>query len=144
MQWWIYALITMLMFGITNFFVKLAGHYNMDSVFASVILWLAVGFVGLIFLFYFLHTGYFQENLRNTPTHYLLLPIFAGIALAIGMYTIKLALTHGPAGPSVAISASNAFLVAILAFIFIGEKLAPSKIIGMILIFAGIAIMSLF
>ena len=143
MQWWIYALITMLMFGITNFLVKMAGHYNMDSVFASVILWLAVGLMGIIFLLYFIHTGYFQENLRATPTIYLLFPIFAGVALAIGMYTIKLALTHGPAGPSVAISAANAFLVALLAFVFIGEKLSISKIIGMLLIFAGITIMSL-
>jgi len=143
MQWWIYALITMVMFGITNFLVKLAGHYKMDSIFASIILWLAVGVMGLIFLAYFLSTGHFQENLRNTKPIYLLLPAFAGMALAIGMYTIKLALTKGPAGPSVAILASNAFLVALLAFIFIGEKLSPSKIAGMILIFAGIIMMSL-
>ncbi len=144
MQWWVYAIITMLMFGITNFLVKLAGYYHMDSIFTSIILWISVGAMGIIFLTYFAHTGFFQENLKNTEPLYLLLPIFAGVALAIGMYTIKLALTQGPAGPSVAISASNAFLVALLAFIFIGEKLSPSKIIGMIFIFAGIAIMSLF
>lgn len=143
MQWWIYALITMLMFGITNFLLKMAGHYHMDSVFTAVILWLAVGAMGLLFTLYFISTGYFQENLRATPPIYLLLPIFAGIALAIGMYTIKLALTRGPAGPAVAIVAANAFFVATLAFIVLGERLSPSKIIGMVLIFAGIAIMSL-
>ncbi len=143
MQWWIYALITMLMFGITNFLLKMAGYYHMDSIFTTVLLWLAVGFMGLLFLLYFIHTGYFQENLRRVETVYLVIPLFAGIALAVGMYTIKLALTHGPAGPSVAISASNAFLVAILAFLLLGEKISPSKIAGMLLIFAGIAIMTL-
>ncbi|ADD09213.1 EamA family transporter [Candidatus Aciduliprofundum boonei] len=144
MQWWIYATITMVMFGITNFLVKLAGHYHMDSIFTSIILWLAVGVMGLMFLFYFWHQGSFQENLKNTPAIYLLLPTFAGVALAIGMYSIKIALTKGPAGPTVAISASNAFLVAVLAFFTIGEKISVGKLIGMFVIFAGIVIMTMF
>jgi len=144
MQWWVYATITMVMFGITNFLVKLAGHYHMDSIFTSIILWLAVGVMGIIFLLYFWYQGSFQENLKNTPLIYLLLPIFAGVALAIGMYSIKIALTKGPAGPTVAISASNAFLVAILAFFTIGEKISVGKLVGMFVIFAGIVIMTMF
>ncbi|AGB05401.1 putative membrane protein [Aciduliprofundum sp. MAR08-339] len=143
MQWWVYALITMLMFGLTNFLVKMAGYYNMDSIFTSVILWLAVGLMGLAFLGYFWYQGTFQSNLRATPPLYLLLPIFAGFALAIGMYSIKIALSKGPAGPTVAISASNAFIVALFAYFLIGEKLSTTKILGMLLIFAGIAVMTL-
>ncbi len=144
MQWWVYAAITMVMFGITNFLVKLAGYYHMDSIFTSIVLWIAVGIVGVIFLGYYIYQGSFQENLKNTPTIYLLLPIFAGIALAIGMYSIKIALTKGPAGPTVAISASNAFLVAVLAFFTIGEKLSAGKLVGMFIIIAGIIVMTIF
>ncbi len=143
MQWWVYAIITMLMFGITNFLVKVAGYHNMDSVFTSILLWLAVGAMGLVFLLYYVHTGQFQEEWSSVQKVYLLLPIIAGITLAIGMYTIKLALTSGPGGPTVAIAAANAFLIAVLAFIFLGEELSVSKIAGMLLIFLGVAVMTM-
>ncbi len=141
MAWWIYALITMLMFGTTNFLVKYAGHSNMDSIFTSIVLWLATGATGLIFLL--IYRDNFFSNLKNTSPWLLLLPIFAGVALAIGMYAIKIALTNGPAGPTVAITAANAFLVALLAYIFIGEEISPIKMVGMVVIFAGIILMTL-
>ncbi len=141
MTWWIYALITMLMFGTTNFLVKYAGHSNMDSIFTSIVLWLATGATGLIFLL--IYRDNFFSNLKNTSPWLLLLPIFAGVALAIGMYAIKIALTNGPAGPTVAITAANAFLVALLAYIFIGEEISPIKMVGMVVIFAGIILMTL-
>ncbi len=141
MQWWIYALITMLMFGTTNFLVKYAAHNNMDSIFASIVLWLATGATGLVFLA--IYSKEFMYNLKNTTPWLLLLPIIAGVALAIGMYSIKIALTKGPAGPTVAITAANAFLVAALAYVLIGEELSPLKIIGMLVIFAGIVLLTL-
>jgi len=141
MEWWIYALITMLMFGITNFLVKVAGFYGMDSVFASIILWLAVGATGLVFLLYYIHTGEFQGNLEVIPKSYLLFPAVAGITLALGMYSIKIALTKGPGGPAVAIAAANAFIIALLAYIFLGEELGLKKIAGMVVIFLGILLM---
>ena len=144
MQWWIYATATMLMFGVTNFLLKLAGYYHMDSVFASVILWLSVGLIGIVFLFYMVFTGEFQENMSHTSMIYLLLPMGAGIALAVGMYFLKIALSIGPAGPSIAIVMSNAFIVAILAYLLIGEKLSLWKIGGMLLIVVGILMMTLF
>ncbi len=141
MTWWLYALITMLMFGTTNFLVKYAGYSNMDSIFTSIVLWLATGATGLIFLL--IYRDNFMTNLKNTSPWLLLLPIFAGIALAIGMYTIKIALTDGPAGPTVAITAANAFLVALLAYILIGEELSTMKLIGMFVIFVGIILITL-
>ena len=141
MQWWIYAIITMLMFGATNFLVKYAGHSGMDSVFASILLWLATGAMGVVFLF--VYRDQFMQNLRSTPTWLLLLPVAAGVTLAIGMYSIKIALTKGPAGPTVAITAANAFLVALLAYVLIGENLSPLKIAGMLVIFAGIVMLTL-
>lgn len=141
MTWWLYALITMLMFGTTNFLVKYAGYSNMDSIFTSIVLWLATGATGLIFLL--IYRDNFMTNLKNTSPWLLLLPIFAGIALAIGMYTIKIALTDGSAGPTVAITAANAFLVALLAYILIGEELSTMKLIGMFVIFVGIILITL-
>ncbi|NPA74715.1 MAG: EamA family transporter [Euryarchaeota archaeon] len=141
MVWWIYALITMLMFGTTNFLVKYAGHSGMDSVFTSIVLWLATGATGFVFLL--IYHREFAENLKNTNPWLLLLPISAGVALAMGMYAIKIALTKGPAGPTVAITAANAFIVAFLAYVLLGEDLSPLKIIGMLVIFAGIILLTL-
>ncbi len=141
MVWWIYALITMLMFGTTNFLVKYAGHSNMDSIFTSIVLWLATGATGLIFLL--VYHREFAENLKSTNPWLLLLPVAAGVALALGMYSIKIALTKGPAGPTVAITAANAFIVAALAYLLLGEELSPLKIAGMLVIFAGIVMISL-
>jgi transporter family protein len=59
------------------------------------------------------------------------------------MYSIKIALTKGPAGPTVAITAANAFIVAALAYLLLGEELSPLKIAGMLVIFAGIVMISL-
>ena len=140
MVWWIYALITMLMFGITNFLVKYAGYNHMDSIFASILLWLATGAMGIIFML--VYKDNFVSNIKNTSPYLLLLPVIAGITLAIGMYTIKLALSNGPAGPTVAITAANAFLVAIFSYIIIGEELSTMKIIGMLVILAGLIILT--
>ncbi len=143
MEWWSYAIITMVMFALTNFFVKMAGAQGMDSIFASTLLWLATGAVGVIFIIYGIYTGDFQKNLEKIGKLSILLPVFAGVFLAIGMYTIKKAMSSGPAGPSVAIANSNAVLVAILAYIVLNEKLTLPKIGGMALIIAGIVMLSL-
>ena len=141
MQWWVYAIITMLMFGTTNFLVKYAGHSNMDSIFASILLWLSTGATGLVFLL--VYRDDFLNNLRGTSPWLLILPVIAGVTLAVGMYTIKIALTKGPGGPTVAITAANAFLVALLAYAIMGEGISPVKIAGMIVIFAGIILLTL-
>ncbi len=140
MMWWFYALVTMLMFGITNFLVKYAGYTNMGSMFTSILLWLSTGITGLIFMM--AYRNEFMENMKRISPWLILLPVFAGIALAIGMYAIKIALTNGPAGPTVAITAANAFLVALLAYIFMGEGLSWMKMVGMLVIVAGIVILT--
>ncbi len=142
MQWWIYAVLTMVLFGITNFLLKVAGEGGMDSVFAANLIWLSAGAVGLIFLIYGIYTGRFQKE-WNESRFLITLPIIAGITLALGMYFIKKAVTLGEAGPSVAIASSNALIVAFLAYLFLGEGLSATKIGGMFLIIMGIVIMAL-
>ncbi len=143
MQWWTYAFATMVFFALTNFLVKLAGEGGMDSVFAANLIWLSAGAVGVIFLLYGMYTGSFQRALQNTDLRLLVLPILAGVFLALGMYTIKRAVTLGEAGPSVAIASSNAIIVAILSYIFLNEGLSATKIGGMLLAIVGIIIMTL-
>jgi len=142
--WWGYALGTMLMFGVTNFLLKVAAKNSMDSVFASQILWLSVGLFGVLFFIYYNSTGAFQANLSKTPTILLALPIIAGVTLACGMYCIKRAVSLGPAGPATAISAGNAALVALLAYIFLKDSVSFSKLAGRVLVLAGIIVMSVF
>ena len=143
MQWWTYAFATMVFFALTNFLVKMAGEGGMDSVFAANLIWLSAGAVGVIFLLYGMYTGSFQRALQNTDLRLLVLPILAGVFLALGMYTIKRAVTLGEAGPSVAIASSNAIIVAILSYIFLNEGLSATKIGGMLLAIVGIIIMTL-
>ena len=140
--WWGYALGTMFMFGITNSLLKFAAHEKMDSIFASQILWLSVGVFGVIFLGYYYSTGAFTANLSNTSAIMLLIPVVAGVCLAAGMYCIKKAVALGPAGPATAISAGNAIIVAIFAYIVLKEDLSTPKIIGMLMVIGGIVVMS--
>ncbi len=142
MQWWIYAIGTMVLFALTNFLVKVAGEGGMDSVFAANLIWLSAGAVGVVFMIYGLYTGSFQRGLSETNSKMLLLPIIAGVSLAFGMYLIKKAVTAGDAGPSVAIANSNAIIVALLAWIFLNEELSMSEIGGMAMIIGGIVVMS--
>ncbi len=142
MQWYMYAIGTMILFALTNFLVKMAGEGGMDSVFAANLIWLSAGTVGVAFLIYGLHTGGFQEGMQNNDMKMLMLPILAGVFLALGMYTIKRAVTLGDAGPSVAIANSNAIIVALLAWVFLNEKLSTTKIGGMAMVIGGIIVMS--
>jgi len=142
--WWGFALGTMLMFGVTNFLLKVAAKNAMDSVFASQILWLSVGLFGLIFLGWYYSTGDFQLNLAKTSGLMLLVPVVAGVFLAAGMYCIKRAVSLGPAGPATAISASNAALVALLSYVLLREGLSTPKLAGMLMILGGVVVMSVF
>jgi transporter family protein len=142
--WWGYALGTMAMFGVTNSLLKFAAHEKMDSIFASQILWLSVGIFGLIFFAYYYSTGTFTTNLTGTSSLLLAVPVIAGVCLAAGMFLIKKAVAAGPAGPATAISAGNAILVTLFAYVVLKEGLSMPKVIGMIMVVAGIIVMSVF
>jgi drug/metabolite transporter (DMT)-like permease len=135
------ACLAMLLFGATNFFLKLAGRRGCDSVTATVVLALAVGGCGLLAVF-----GYRLACSRlpvlETPG-LSWLALLAGILLALGMLGIKKAVTLGPAGPATAVSGSNAVLVSILDLALLGHGLPGLKLAGMLLAVAGIAILAL-
>lgn len=142
LQWWVYAVFTMLCFSITNFLLKIAGHHGMDSILASLVLWLSVGCVGVVFFAYYYTTGTFPENREHVAATLYLAPAIAGAFLALGMYCLKRAVTAGPAGPAVAISAANAVVVALFSYIFLKEDLTGAKIVGMFMVIFGMVVMS--
>ena len=143
-QWWVYALLTMAFFGTTNFLLKVASHHGMNSIFASIALWISVGIMGLVFFTYYHGTGQLTIGTHDTSWLIIGVPVVAGVSLAVGMYCLKRAVTTGPAGPAVAISASNAIIVAVLSYAAFREGLSVTKIGGMLLVIFGIFIMSVF
>ncbi len=145
MPWYAYAVFTMLAFGATNFLLKYVGEKGMNSIFATGILWGAVGIASIVYFAYAYLSGEWHRNITQISEKWLIaLPLAAGFSLAVGMYTIKKAVTLGPAGPAVAIVAANAIIVAILAWILLGETLSPIKMLGMALILIGTFVVALF
>jgi transporter family protein len=131
----------MLLFGTTNFLLKLAGRNGCDSVTASVILWLAVGACGLLAV-----SGY--RLVRGglpllAPAGLGWLALLAGGFLALGMLAIKRAVTLGQAGPAAAVSGSNSILVSLLDLALLGHWLPALKLAGMLTAVAGIALLAL-
>ena len=135
------AAAAMLLFGVTNFLLKLAAEKGCDSLTAAVVLWLAVGACGLLAIFrhWLIHGGF--PGLARPSLAWLAL--LAGIFLALGMLAIKKAVTMGQAGPAAAISGSNAILVGLLDLGLLGHGLSPLKLVGMLAAVAGIALLAL-
>lgn len=135
------AAAAMLLFGITNFLLKLAGSRGCDSIMAAVVLWLAVGACGV------LAVGGRWLLVGRTPLlaspFLTLLAFLAGGTLALGMLAIKKAVTLGPAGPASAVSGSNAVLVSLLDLALLGHWLPWLKLAGMLTAVAGIVALAL-
>ncbi len=135
------AIAAMLLFGITNFLLKLAGVRGGDSLTVAVVLWLAVGACGLLAVAWHGSFGAGFPALGSPALTWLAL--LAGIFLALGMLAIKRGVTLGPAGPAAAVSGSNAILVSLLDLGILGHWLPPMKMAGMMTAIAGIAALAL-
>lgn len=145
--WLLYALGAFLMFGITNFLLKLASVKGIPSVEGTVVLWISTGLIGLIALLFVLTSGsinpLINPNLSKLDFKYFSIPVVAGITLAVGMYFLKVAVATGKAGPSTAIAASNAALVATLSWLILSEKLTLSELLGMVVYVVAIILLTL-
>lgn len=143
----IYALGAFLMFGITNFLLKLASVRGVPSVEGTVVLWISTGLIGLAAILIVLSSGSINPltnpNISRLDFKYFTIPSIAGITLAIGMYFLKMAVASGKAGPSTAIAASNAALVSLLSWLILNEKLSVSEVLGMLIYLIAIAFLSL-
>jgi len=135
------AAAAMLLFGMTNFLLKLAGEKGCDSITSAVVLWLAVGACGVAASawFWLARSGFPML----APPGLSWLALLAGIFLALGMLCIKRAVTLGQAGPAAAVSGSNAILVSLLDLGLLGHGLPALKAAGMLTAIAGIIALAL-
>jgi drug/metabolite transporter (DMT)-like permease len=136
-----YAVATMVLFGLTNFILKLAGEQGCNSITAAVILWLAMGACGLLAFAWHGLAGARLPWLHPAGLGWLAL--LAGVFLGLGMLCVKKAVTEGPAGPATAVSGSNAILVSLLDFGILGHWLPGLKLAGMLVAVAGIVALAL-
>ncbi len=77
------------------------------------------------------------------PEYLIVIALSAGFTLGLGMLTLKLAVTKGPAGSATAIAGCNALLVTLLDLLAFGHLPTFQKIIGMFTAIVGIVILSL-
>ena len=136
----LFGLLTMSLFSFTNFILKWLGHNGNDSISVVTILWLAAGSFGAMALGYRFFTGQNMSGLEETNLQLLAL---GGILLGLGMLTLKLGVSYGPAGPVVAIASSNAILVASLDRVLLGHLPAPLKLAGMLAAVLGIVVIAM-
>lgn len=132
----ILGLISMTLFGLTNFILKYTAFQGGDPLAATILLWIASGIMGLVFLF--LNPEGFAFWRSSETVHLLFLALAAGILLAWGMFFLKKSVSLGPAGPAAAVAGANAVLVAILDRVFFSRSLTLFKSLGMLLILIGI------
>jgi drug/metabolite transporter (DMT)-like permease len=137
----LFGLLTMLLFGITNYLLKYAGHQGTNSLSATAIVCLASGGVGIIGLAITLLIGRGLAGLDSPGL--IVAALVAGLFLALGMFGIKIAVTKGPGGPAAAITGSNAILVTVLDWFFFGHWPPAQKTIGMFVALLGIVVLAL-
>lgn len=136
-----YAVTAMVLFGLTNYSLKLAGEKGSDSITAAVLLWLTVGGCGMLaFALYRLKNSCFPWL---QPDNLAWLALLAGIFLGLGMLCLKIAVTMGPSGPAAAVSGSNAVMVSLLDYWLLGHWLPSLKLAGMLVVISGIAALAL-
>lgn len=66
-----------------------------------------------------------------------------GLLMALGSISYVLALSKLPVGTAAAVSTSYVLLVVLLSRVFLGESLSWTKIAGIVLTVAGVALLSL-
>lgn len=145
--WVGYALASFLCYGITNSLLGALFEWsdrNPDtSVTAPFILWLTMGAIGAGAAGVFRVSG---RGFKGLPARrYVWIAAVAGVTLSAAMLTLKLGLAADPnaKGPIVAITSTNAMIVALGAFFILGERLGRRQLLGMVVIVCGIAVMAL-
>jgi bacterial/archaeal transporter family protein len=137
----LYGMATLVLFGITNFLLKYAGHHGSNSVTTAAILWLSAGVCGVLAIGYCLIRYGHLPGMQDLSL--MLWAILAGLSLGLGMLCLKLAVTKGPGGPATAIIGSNAVLVVIFEYLVFSHVPPTQKLIGMAIAIVGIITLAL-
>ena len=137
----LYGLATLVLFGITNFLLKYAGHHGSNSVTISAILWLSSGVCGVLAIgFCLIRYGHLPGMQQPSL---ILWAVLAGVTLGLGMLCLKLAVTKGPGGPAAAITGSNSVLVVLFEYFVFAHVPVTQKLVGMGIAVMGIIVLSL-
>ncbi|MCU0237485.1 MAG: DMT family transporter [Acidobacteria bacterium] len=145
--WLAWALASLLFFAATNFILGYIAEKSAAdpaaSVKAAMILWLGTGLLGGAATVGFRFSGRGFAGLAGRNP--LLLPLAAGVSLALGMLLLKSGLAANPLakGPIVAVASSSSLVVALLAWALLREKLSLGQWAGFLVIIAGIAMVSM-
>jgi transporter family protein len=137
----LYGIATLVLFGITNFLLKYAGHHGSNSVTTAAILWLSAGVCGVLAIGYCLIRYGHLPGMQEPGL--ILWAVLAGLTLGLGMLCLKLAVTQGPGGPATAIIGSNAVLVTIFEYVVFSHVPPAQKLIGMGIAIVGIIALAL-
>lgn len=135
-MWILYAFISAFFAGITSILAKV-GIKDIDSHVATAIRTIVV----LIFSWIMVFIAGSQENVANIGTRTFLFLILSGLATGASWLCYFKALQLGDVNKVVAIDKSSTVLTMILAFIFLGENITISMIIGMVAIGSGTYLM---
>jgi drug/metabolite transporter (DMT)-like permease len=136
-----------LCYGITNSLLGAIYEWSDRSpdsaVSAPFILWATMGVAGLGAAAGFKLSG---RGFKGLPSRrFVWVAAAAGVTLSLAMLTLKLGLASDPEakGPIVAVSSTNALVVALGAWLILHERLSNRQLLGMFVIICGIGMVAL-
>ena len=145
--WVFFALGSFLCFGITNSLLgalfEWSGRNPATSISAPFVLWATMGWACICAALFFKANG---RGFKGLPSsRFAWIAALAGLTLSLGMLTLKLGLASDPVakGPIVAITSTNAMIVALCAWVVLHETLSKTQLLGMFIIVSGISAMTL-
>ncbi len=139
-SWLYYALLAALCAALATIFAKV-GLKDVDSLTATGIRSIIMTAMILLFLMVLMGSGYWRPSgLRGSAWLYIVLSGLAGAASWILYFK---ALRLGEASKVAFIDRSSVLFVLFLSILLLGEKPAPLKIIGGLMVFVGLVLISL-
>ncbi len=134
-MWLLYGLLTLLLWGVWGFILKIASRYVdwfQYYIYATIIpIILSVILI------------YVYRDAITIGSKELSIVLLASLAGSIGYITFIIALKYGPTSVVVPLSALYPAITAVLAYIFLKEKILPHQWIGLILAIIAIILLSI-
>ena len=129
------AIVTMILFGVHFFLVKLISRHVTGSTVAFFVQLLIVPV--LCFYIYFTDTQLLPEQ-----NIYLGYTFLISLLLAIGIITLYIAIQRGPVSVVIPVYSLNAIITAILGILILKETVTIEKLLGLVLAIAAIILLS--
>lgn len=136
MDWFIYSLITLILWGLWGFILKLS--YKSLSWVEVYFLSVSASFI-LSLIVFLINKGY--SKLSHSSA--LFLPLIAGLCASIGAIFFNKALEKSELSLIVVLTSLYPAVTIILAVLFLGERLGLHQVIGIILAVVAIVLLSI-